>query len=866
NVLKFLFERNNAFFLDEKAYLPQEIADQFQDEFKEWLTLQFEIYGEELRAFHAKYPEQGLRAYYIDACGEITLPMKNKSFPIGELFTDLALISKKQTTHLLPEVDSLKETKIESIASSELVNLSQLFDQNRTVLLLGRAGIGKSSMCQKIAHDWASGNLWNNRFDLLFWLPLNVLNELPVDDNADQFLTQIALPHLFKQLPGFPSLNIEKKRVLFILDGYDEASEELTKRVESLLTDTLYSFFIASRPGKIHLSVDQTIENMGFSETRVEEYIQKFSECQGAKQNHTLYNLIKENPSLNSIAYVPLLLQMIVSLYDKEGSISNFATLTNLYAKMIDALYEWNLPSDPKKEEKLLALAKIAAVGFKSGKLLISQKMMSHPIDPGLLSTGLLKESEKTQNLYFVHLSFQEYLTALYISRSTPEKQKYFIDRSRYEPRYQLVLSFLAGLMHAQGKADNFFEAFYRKSNTTALLPSYQLESLLRFLNECQGLTAKIPAITNLLDDYAYDTEKSMWNILLDDGYPPLLSAVHHHQINALKWLILNFPDLLEQTTEKDTVLPWEIRTHYYISQGKTKTLPYEGSLYTLLAKNGNLSLLLWLQENYPNAIKQHDKEILYVALHENRPSIFQQLLIFNPNIISEASQPKNQSILFKYAVSANQAILKDLLPYLDVEAAKEFARYAIRRESKAVRHLLNDAKLIPHRQEMVIYAIENKKLDSLKAILKLEPSLISYTDQEGKTLLFLSALQGNVKIVEYILSQPTTLISTLTQEGYTPYHAAAANGNVTTLEILFQTDPTQIAATAHNGWTPLHFAAQQGNLKAAQWLVDKCDNLLNAVDSNDETALDIAHSEKHTELVEWLKSKGGKCQRCTVM
>ncbi|MGZ3732670.1 MAG: NACHT domain-containing protein, partial [Parachlamydiaceae bacterium] len=456
NVLGFLFHRNGAFFLDEKAYLPKDIADQFQNEFKEWLTIQFTIYDEELHAFHAKYPEQALRAYYIDACGEITLPMKNQSFPIGELFTDLALISKKQTIHLLPEVDSLKATKVEGMASSELVDLSNIFDQNRTVLLLGRAGIGKSSLCQKIAHSWASGELWNDRFDLLFWLPLNLLNELSVGDNANHFLTEIVLPYLFKQLPGFSHLNIEKKRVLFVLDGYDEASKELANRVESLLTDTPYSFFIASRPEKIHLCVDQTIENMGFSEQRIEEYIQKFSECQGAKQNHTLYNLIKKNPCLESIAHVPLLLQMVVSLYDKEGTIANFATLTNLYAKMVDALYEWNLPNDPQKEENLLYLAKIASVGFKSGKLLISPKMISRPIDRELLRTGLLKESEKTGSLYFVHLSFQEYLTALYISRSTPEKQRGFIDKWRYESSHQLVLSFLAGLMHAQGKAGDF--------------------------------------------------------------------------------------------------------------------------------------------------------------------------------------------------------------------------------------------------------------------------------------------------------------------------------------------------------------------------------------------------------------------------
>ena len=59
--------------------------------------------------------------------------------------------------------------------------MKTLFDDRnhkpvKRVMVLGRAGIGKSTFCQKIAYDWALGTLFKEKFDVVFHLKLRDLN------------------------------------------------------------------------------------------------------------------------------------------------------------------------------------------------------------------------------------------------------------------------------------------------------------------------------------------------------------------------------------------------------------------------------------------------------------------------------------------------------------------------------------------------------------------------------------------------------------------------------------------------------------------------------------------------------------------
>ena len=60
----------------------------------------------------------------------------------------------------------------------------------KRILLEGGAGIGKTSFCEVLVKDWASGRLFQEEYDLLFYFPLS----------ERQWLTAHSLNELIKML------------------------------------------------------------------------------------------------------------------------------------------------------------------------------------------------------------------------------------------------------------------------------------------------------------------------------------------------------------------------------------------------------------------------------------------------------------------------------------------------------------------------------------------------------------------------------------------------------------------------------------------------------------------------------------------
>ena len=94
-------------------------------------------------------------------------------------------------------------------------------------MVFGRAGIGKSTLCQLITWEWASDVRWCE-FDLLFFIRLR---DVPPYSSPTDTL-QLAFGHI---APGEAqalaeaseaALDAAPQTALFLLDGYDEALEQ----------------------------------------------------------------------------------------------------------------------------------------------------------------------------------------------------------------------------------------------------------------------------------------------------------------------------------------------------------------------------------------------------------------------------------------------------------------------------------------------------------------------------------------------------------------------------------------------------------------------------------------------------------------
>ena len=379
-------------------------------------------------------------------------------------FVNLALINQtainfskdfvRQTIH--GSIDDIVKDKKKIDYEEAFENL----EDGALVLVEGRPGCGKTTLMHKLSQDWEKKNLLQSRlFFLIHFRRFSNRSDITLADiirAASRDFTDDDVRQM--------CAHIEKssgRGVVFALDGLDEYSPkssnnllyELIKRER--LTNSVV--IVASRPAasqKFRRYANKHVEVLGFLKPQIQEYVKiYFKECPDKAQG--LLRYLDLHLNVMHMCYVPLHSAMVTYLYDVEGSdlphteteiYRHFAlwTLVRSFKKRSDALdipfilRNFNeLSSEDKRYfDVILKLAYNATIDSKQVftldevKELVSQQ----------LSTSGTGNDEKTLGLividrYFVkygldeiytflHLTFQEYLCAVYVANQTEEKQK----------------------------------------------------------------------------------------------------------------------------------------------------------------------------------------------------------------------------------------------------------------------------------------------------------------------------------------------------------------------------------------------------------------------------------------------------------
>ena len=325
----------------------------------------------------------------------------------------------------------------------------------RKVLVEGDAGIGKTTLCIAVSEDWTNGKLFQ-QFELVLLLPLRM----------KAVASAGSLPELLKLLHPSPRLcdsvaryleDEEGESVLIIADGWDELGES-QRREGSFLYQFLFGYrfcltsvVVTSRPSASARlrelpDIDRFIEVRGFSKEHIVEYIQsEFISDQGKADR--LREQLEGNPLVESVCSVPLNCAIICHLWRTlEEALP--ATMTELYTKIILNLVFRNirkfdsyesvlklpkfdsLPADLQQSWWLLC--EFAFRALEKDQLVFSQEELEAffpeglALDKRILCFGLLQSAESVGigiSFHFLHLTFQEYLAAMYLARQPTDKQ-----------------------------------------------------------------------------------------------------------------------------------------------------------------------------------------------------------------------------------------------------------------------------------------------------------------------------------------------------------------------------------------------------------------------------------------------------------
>ena len=459
-----------------------------------------------------------------------------------------------------------------------------ILDENhRNVLVVGRPGIGKTSLSTKLLRLWACGEAFNGdeHFSVVFLVKFRRFN----NDNA-----KLSLLDLLVRAETVHSLDDavwdfikqEPTKVLLIFDGLDEYSRkedmkaqqgDLTYKTcveEKMLLSVLYnklaggkllrgaSILTTTRPTAVkcvrHVRFQRTVEIRGFTSDDVKQYVKNFTRG-NPDAMEKMWEHIKSNINLFSFCYIPMncflichcLLQIILS----ESSQALPTKMTDIY-KMTVKMFLFNHnregfspeelarlksthmdePFDklPEELQKIFnSLGEIAFKGIDERRLLFDSSEVSGLEDCGLLhklpdlKRKALDDPSKSQ-FCFTHLTVQEFFAAKYlVDTETDEGIERFVCNHINDGTWQVVLQFAAGLLKSSLSSDIFMK----------LLPESTEKKGNPLSSEPKTLTSW-PG-TKEEKDLAVQVCKCLYEINDEQEQPALQNKIEEIKLNAVE-------------------------------------------------------------------------------------------------------------------------------------------------------------------------------------------------------------------------------------------------------------------------------------------------------------------------------------------
>ncbi|KAF5124253.1 NACHT, LRR and PYD domains-containing protein 3 [Metarhizium anisopliae] len=449
-----------------------------------------------------------IKERYFDS-GKLKIKRLSGDFlAMKSCYINLAVVEKAGDGHGADDSVSfslLNRQRVKTPKKTCQVDLSKIFDaqqnkrgeQPRRILIQGRAGVGKTTLCKKMVHDFYTPETelhcsWTRLFDRLLWVPLRNLKLGNTRDAPGYNLEKLLLHEFFSRPTSEPefarevseSMAAVANRTLFLLDGLDEILHDLSSSgdmyafVQELLSQP--NVIITSRPSAAGLSrgvspPDLELETVGFYPDQVDEYVRMaFTDTHKLEQ---VRNFLKQHWLIQGLVRIPIQLDALCYTWnDRLETVPD--TMTSMYELIELKLWKKDVvhrlglrreDNEPLSEDDVQSVGReyvekrvpeemslLEGLGFSGliNNIIDFQethvKMIAGQFCAGFLyskicrDVSFLRSSDSSvatadQRHHFIHLTFQEYFAARYFVKQWKSKRNLVTIRFKNEARSNTV-------------------------------------------------------------------------------------------------------------------------------------------------------------------------------------------------------------------------------------------------------------------------------------------------------------------------------------------------------------------------------------------------------------------------------------------
>ncbi|KAL7880605.1 hypothetical protein SRHO_G00028590 [Serrasalmus rhombeus] len=371
----------------------------------------------------------------------------------------------------------------------------QLLTSNeKKILLVGKPGIGKTTVVQEMLRMWTDGEDSQVSYMFYFDEPLmKLMSKSAENESLSSFLFNKYLMPIESPDNVWKDVEDNSENVVIIFDGFmDIVSDSVIERIlkKEILNDA--KVLITCRPeadvaGDLSDWASFRVEVQGFSETSIREYFKLMLGINDDTNISVLNNL-----ELFSLCHVPMYAFIVTAciLFSPSEADNQPCTITEMYVRIFRyciALHHENIGNlDKYIQEKMNNIMFLASTSYQailSKTVNLADICLKDTVQHAFLTPVTFdRTSVFCQTAFvFLHNTMQEFWAALFLLM-TPDKIGHILKQSQTEEGKYLkyVITFLCGLLSE--KMGNYLKCLVSHDQVKSISAKYFKDIMNTFL------------------------------------------------------------------------------------------------------------------------------------------------------------------------------------------------------------------------------------------------------------------------------------------------------------------------------------------------------------------------------------------------